>query len=186
METTGTVMNGVLTIELDRTDLHVIGPHGLPWKPAFELTHEFYFQPLSDGRAFLNGELTLLPSELNPVIDELFAGGLYLMAQHQHFFNEDPQTFHIHFRGIGDPLQIAQAAINVVKVTGTPLPQKQPSNPTTPLPTKQMASIIGGTAMVSSDGVVTISVPRAETIVVAGVALLPQTGVSVTVAFRAA
>lgn len=30
METNGTVMNGVLTIEQDRTDLHVVGPHGLP------------------------------------------------------------------------------------------------------------------------------------------------------------
>ncbi len=184
MENTGTVSNGVLTIDLDRTDLHVIGPHGLPWKPGFELTHEFYFQPLGEGRAILNAEMTLLSKELNPVIDQIFAGGLYLMAEHQHFFDEKPQTFHIHLRGIGDPIQLAQAAIAVVKVTGTPLPQSMPSNPKTPLDQDALAKILGGTAMVGSDGVVTVSIPRAETIYLAGVALKPDAGVSVTVAFE--
>ncbi len=133
METNdGTVMDSVLTIELDRTDLHVTGPGGIPWKPAFELTHEFYFQPIGNGKAILNAEMTMLPHELNPVIDKIFAGGLFFMAEHQHFFDEDPQTFHIHFRGIGDPLQLAKAAIAAVKVTGTPLPQKAPSNPKHP------------------------------------------------------
>ncbi len=185
METNnGTVMNGVLTIDLDRTDLHVIGPGGLPWKPAFELTHEFYFQPIGNGKAILNAEMTMLPHELNPVIDAIFAGGLYFMAEHQHFFDENPQTFHIHFRGIGDPLQLAKAAIAAVKATATPLPQKAPSNPKTPLPVKEIASILGGTATVSSDGVVNASIPRADTIVLAGIPLKPETGVSVTVAFE--
>lgn len=184
MQTTGTVSNGVLTIDLDRTDLHVTGPHGLLWQPAFELTHEFYFQPLGGGLAILNAEMTLLSSELNPAIDQVFAGGLFLMAEHQHFFDENPQTWHIHFRGLGDPVKLALAAINVVKATATPLPQTQPSNPTTPLPTDQLASILGGTAMVGSDGVVTISIPRAETIFLAGIPLQPETGVSVTIAFE--
>ncbi len=129
----------------------------------------------------------MLPAEVNPFIDKLFAGGLYFMyfmAHHQHFFDEDPQTFHIHFRGIGDPLQLARAAIAAVKVTGTPLPQHSPSNPPTPLPAKKLASILGGTAMVSSDGVVTVSIPRKETIFLAGIPLKPEMGVSVTVAFE--
>ncbi|MBV9706089.1 MAG: DUF1259 domain-containing protein, partial [Chloroflexi bacterium] len=51
MQTNGTVMNGVLSLELDRNDLHVTGPGGIPFKPAFELNGEFAFQPLGDGRA---------------------------------------------------------------------------------------------------------------------------------------
>lgn len=186
METNaGTVMDGVLTIDLDRDDLkNATGPGGILWEPGFELTHEFYFQPLGNNKAFLNAEMTMLPHELMPVLDKIFAGGLFFMAEHQHFFDENPQTFHIHFRGIGDPIQLAKAAIAAVKATATPLPQHVPSNPTTPLPTKKLASIIGGTAQVGSGGVVTVSVPRAETIVVAGVALKPETGVSVTVAFE--
>lgn len=184
MENTGMVSNGVLTIEYDRTDLHVIGPGGLPWKPGFELTHDFYFQSIGDGQAILNAEMTLLPRELNPVIDQIFAGGLYFMSEHQHFFDEKPQTYHIHYRGIGDPIRLAQAAIAVVKVTGTPLPQSMPSNPKTPLDADALAKILGGMAMVGSDGVVTVSIPRAETIYLAGVALKPDAGVSVTVAFE--
>ena len=184
METTGKVMNGVLTIDLERTDLHVIGPQGIPFKPAFELLHEFHFQPLGDGRAFLNGDMTVLPHEANPIIDRIFAGGLVFQALHQHFMDEHPQTFHPHFRGIGDPIHLAQAAISMVKATGTPLPQSQPEHPTTPLPAEQLAHILGGTAEVGGEGVVTVSIPRAETIFVAGVALKPEMGVEVTVAFE--
>ena len=47
--------------------------------------NEFHFQPLGDGQAILNAEMTLLPAELNPFIDKIFAGGLVFMAEHQHF-----------------------------------------------------------------------------------------------------
>jgi hypothetical protein len=106
------------------------------------------------------------------------------MAFHQHFFDLQPMVFFIHFRGIGDPIQLAKAAIAAVKVTGTPLPQPMPTNPTTPLDKDALARILGGTAQVGGDGVVTVSIPRAETIFLAGVALKPETGVSVTVAFE--
>ena len=184
MQTNGTVMNGVLSLELDRNDLHVTGPGGIPFKPAFELNGEFAFQPLGDGRAILNADFPLLPQETNPFIDKVFAGGLVFMAFHQHFFDLQPMVFFIHFRGIGDPIQLAKAAIAAVKVTGTPLPQPMPPNPTTPLDKDALARILGGTAQVGGDGVVTVSIPRAETIFVAGVALKPETGVSVTVAFE--
>jgi len=184
MGTTGMVMNSVLTIELDRNDLSVTGPGGIPFKPSFEVNSQFYFQPLDDGRAILNAEMALLASETNPVIDKLFAGGLFFQAFHQHFFDLTPQIWHIHFRGIGDPLQLAQAAINAVHATATPLPQTQPSNPTTPLDQDSLAHILGGTAMVGGDGVVTVSIPRADTIHLAGVAVKPELGVSVTVAFE--
>ncbi len=184
MQTTGMVMNGVLTIELDRTDLHVVGPRGLPWKPAFELTHTFYFQPLSNGRAILNAEMSFLAAETNPAIDRIVASGLTLMSFHQHFFNEKPQIWHMHFRGIGAPLTLAREAINVVRATGTPLPQSQPSNPTTPLPASALARILGGMAAVGGDGVVTVTVPRSDTIVLGGVVMQPEAGVSTTIAFE--
>ena len=184
MQTTGMVMNGVLSINLDRDDLHVTGPGGLLWKLAFEVNHMFYFQPLDDGRTILNAEMAMLAAENNPVIDKILAGGLTLMAFHQHFVGESPQIWHMHFRGIGDPLTLAQAAIAVVRATGTPLPQSQPSNPTTPLPKNQLARILGGTAQVGSAGVVTVSVPRSDTIVLAGVVMKPDAGVSITVEFE--
>lgn len=184
MEVNGTVTNGVLALELDRDDLKVMGPGGVPFKPSFEENHTFDFQPISGGRAFLNAEMSLLPQELNLVIDKIFEGGLFFMSEHQHFFDETPQTFHIHYKGIGDPIQLAKAAIATVKVTGTPLPQQQPANPPTPLPVNLLAKIIGGTATVGKAGVVTISVPRAETIYINGIPILPQTGISVDTLFE--
>ncbi len=186
METNNaTVMNGVLSIELDRNDLpHVIGPHGIPFKPAWELNGQFYFQPLGNGQALLNGDFPVLPEEANRFIDKLFAGGLVFQAFHQHFFELKPMVFFIHFRGVGDPLQLAKASIAAIKTTGTPLPQHVPAHLTTPLPTDELAHILGGTAEVGEEGIVTVSIPRANTIVLAGVPLKPETGVSVTVAFE--
>ncbi|MEZ4869282.1 MAG: DUF1259 domain-containing protein [Caldilineaceae bacterium] len=184
MENTASVSNGVAVFEYDRTDLNVSGPHGLPWKPGFQTILEIRFQPLGNGQGFLNAVMALVASELNPVIDAIFANGLVIMAEHQHFYDEDPQIWHIHLRGQDDLVQLAQAIINVIKVTGTPLPQSKPANPTTPLPVEQLASIIGGPAQVGSDGVVVITVPRAETIKVAGVPLKPQMGVEVNVRFE--
>lgn len=71
-----------------------------------------------------------------------------------------------------------------VKVIGTPLPQKMPSNPKTPLDEQRLAQILHGDAQVGSDGVVTVSVPRRETIMLGGVALKSEMGVSTTVAFE--
>lgn len=184
MQTTGTLMNGVLSIELDRNDLHVVGPGGIPFKPAWEINGQFDFQGLPDGRALLNADMALLPQETNAFIDKLFEGGLVFQAFHQHFFDLQPMVFFQHFRGVGDPLQLARAAIAAVKVTGTPLPQSMPAHPTTPLPAAELARILGGTASIGGSGVVTVSIPRAETIYLAGIPLKPETGVSVTVAFE--
>jgi len=184
LQTTGMMMNGVLDITLDRDDLHVTGPLGVPFKPPFQESSEFYFQSLGNGRAIMNGDAALLASETNPFMDKLFAGGIVFQAFHQHFVGESPQTWHIHYRAIGDPLQIAQAMIAAIKVTGTPLPQTQPSNPTTSLPTAQLGRILGGGAQVGGDGVVTVSIPRAETIHLGGVAISPFLNIAIPVSFE--
>jgi|GEM_PF-4682012 len=77
---------------------------------------------------------------------------LELMAEHQHYISENPQTFHYHFRGRGEAAQVAQWAMHVVRATGAPLPQPKSSNSTIPLPMQKMARIIGGKAMATTDG----------------------------------
>src|SRR4051812_18511431 len=57
----GMVQNGVLSVSQDRDDLNdVMGPGGIPFKPAFQVRNDFYFQSLGNGRAIVNGELALL------------------------------------------------------------------------------------------------------------------------------
>jgi hypothetical protein len=184
LRTDGKLTNGVLAISQDRKDLHVIGPGGIAFKPSWQVNHEFAFQGLGPEKAILSGELSLLSKEANPVIDQLIKHGLIFQAFHQHFFDLTPQLFHIHFRGVGHPLDLARATAAVVSVTGTPLPQRSSSEPRTSLDTKKLEDILGGTAEVADDGVVVVSIARKEAIVLDGITLKPETGVSHTVAFQ--
>jgi hypothetical protein len=181
----GTVREGVLSIEQDRNDLdNVVGPGGIPWKPSFQIQNDLNFQPIGSGRAIFNGELSLLDHETNPVIDRILANGLVFQSFHQHFFDLKPQLWHIHFRGIGTPLQLARAVANVVAATGTPLPQTMPAHPTSPLNAGLLADILGGEAQIGEGGVVHVTVPRKEQIILAGVPVRSELGVEHNIGFE--
>jgi hypothetical protein len=185
LRTQGSVTNGVLDITQDRNDLNnVTGPGGIPFKPSFQVRNEFHFQPLGSGRAIFNGEMSLLSEEANPVIDRILANGLVFQAFHQHFFDLKPQLWHIHLRGTGSPLALARAVAAVVAATGTPLPQTSPPHPTTPLNTRLLEQILGGTAEVDEEGVVVVSISRRENIILGGVRIKPELGVQHTVNFE--
>jgi hypothetical protein len=183
LQASGNVQNGVLSVEIDRSDLSATFPGGIPVLPEFELNGTLYFQPLADGTAILNGDFCLKPEETNPFLEALIAHDLVVMAFHQHFFDLNPIFWFIHFRGIGDPTALATASKNAVNVTSTPFPQPPPDQ-TTPLDAARLAQILGGTFEIGGSGVVTVSVPRREQIRLAGIPLKPETGVSHTIAFE--
>jgi hypothetical protein len=181
----GTVREGVLSIEQDRNDLdNVVGPGGIPWEPSFQIQNELHFQAIGSGRAIFNGELALLDQETNPVIDRIVANGLVFQAFHQHFFDLKPQLWHIHFRGTGAPLDLARAVANVVAATGTPLPQTMPAHPTSPLNAELLEDILGGEAQIDEHGVVHVTVPRREQIILAGVPVRSEMGVEHNIGFE--
>ncbi len=189
MQAPGMVMNGILSVEIEREDLHVIqhlpGDGTVPFKPAWENNGTFFFQSLGNGQAILNGDFGgLLPTEIDPFIDKLLEGGLIFQALHQHFYDLDPQVYFIHFRGIGDPLQLARSGIAAVKVTSTPLPQSSPSNPTTPLPAEKLGDILDSTPTVGGSGVVSVDVPRRNTVTLGGVQISPFLNIATTVNFE--
>jgi hypothetical protein len=185
LRTEGSVNNGVLSITQNRNDLNdVTGPGGIPFKPPWEIRNEFNFQPLQSDRAIFNGEMSLLGREANPVIDQILKNGLVFQAFHQHFFDLSPQLFHIHLRGIGHPIALARAVAAVVSATGTPLPQSPPSHPVTPLDTRLLENILGGSAEVDEQGVVIVSIARKENIILDGVHIKPEMGVEHTVNFE--
>ncbi|MBV9229534.1 MAG: DUF1259 domain-containing protein [Chloroflexi bacterium] len=189
MQAPGMVMDGVLDIHIERKDLNVIqripGDGEVPFKPEWENNGDFFFQSLGNGQAILNGDFGgLLPNEIDPFIDKLLEGGLIFQALHQHFYDLFPQVYFVHFRGIGDPLQLARAAIAAVKVTSTPLPQTSPSHPTTPLPAKELGSILGAPASVEGAGVVSVDVPRRNTVTLQGIRISPELNIATSIAFE--
>lgn len=180
----GDVSGGVLDIAIERTDIgEVRGPLGVTFTPAFEIHGELGFQPLGKNQALLNADMAVLEPETNPFIAALLQHGLAVQAFHQHV-PMLPQVWFVHFRGIGDPIALARAARAALDVTHTPLPQHPPPHPTTPLDAQRLARILHGQATVGNDGVVTVTVLRTDRILLDGVRVAPQCGISTTIQFR--
>jgi hypothetical protein len=184
IEAEGMVSKGVLGIGVERTDLGPIGgPQGVAFPPSFELHGDLSFQPLGGRTAFFNGDLALKAEEIDPVIDAILGNGLVFQAFHQHFYDLTPEVWFIHLRGRGDAVGLAHAVRNVLRATATPLPQKMPANPTTPLDAKRLGRILHGDAQVGESGVVTVAVPRTDTIVIGDVVVSPEANISTSVEF---
>ncbi|HEY1540194.1 MAG TPA: DUF1259 domain-containing protein [Solirubrobacteraceae bacterium] len=180
----GSVSGGVLGIGIDRTDIGTVhGPQGVDFPPSFEINGDLTFQPLGAGEAFFNGDLALKASELNPVIDAILANGLVFQAMHQHYFDLDPMVWFVHFRGRGGPETLARRVRKVLDATSTPLPQAPPTDPTTPLDHAKLAKTLHGSSEIGDDGVVTITVNRADRIVVDRVQLSPEANISTNIQF---
>jgi hypothetical protein len=181
----GTVTNGVLSIPISRDDIGPVhGPLGVVMDGSFEVDGALTFQPLGDGLAFFNADLPLKAEETDGFIDAIGANGMVFQAFHMHYTEQSPQTWFIHWRGLGAPLTLARAAHNVLKSTATKLPQTVPSKPTSPLDAKRLGKILGGQAMIGSNGVVTVNVSRGGRIVIDGVHASPEANISTGIEFK--
>jgi hypothetical protein len=185
LQAEGTVSQGVLGIEISRDDIgDVTGPLGVTFTPAFELSGTLTFQPLGDEYAIFNGDLALKPDECNPFIDAIIASGLTFQAFHQHYIETHPNVWFIHWRGEGDPLDLARSVKTVLDVTSTPFPQRPPAHPKTPLDPDRLAAILHGSAEVGDEGVVTVTVERADKIIIDGIRVSPEANIYTEVQFK--
>ncbi len=181
----GTVTSGVLSIPIDRDDIGPVhGPLGVTMDGSFEVDGSLTFQPLGDSLAFFNGDLPLKAQETDAFIDALDANGLVFQAFHMHYTEQSPQTWFIHWRGVGTPLTLARAVHNALKSTATKLPQTMPSKPTSPLDAKRLGKILGGQATIGNNGVVTVNVSRGGRIVIDGVHASPEANISTGIEFK--
>jgi Domain of Unknown Function (DUF1259) len=180
----GTVSNGVLNIEIDRDDIPHVHKEGVPIKPAFQINGNLCFQAMSNGSVMFNGDLAFKAGELNPAIDQMLKHGMAWQAMHQHLWGLHPMVWFMHMRMRGPARKVAEACRAVLSVTSTPLPQAPPKHPTTPLDPHRLAKIIGQPATVGASGVVGISVPRRNPIILAGVHISPFLNVYIPVDFQ--
>ena len=184
LQTKGKVSNGLFSVTIDRNDLTDVKLKGVPIKPAFQINGQLYFQDLGGGRALMNGDFPLKPTELNAFIDQLLAHNIVIQAEHQHMYDFSPMVWFMHFRATGDPVQIAKGMKDAYGVTTTKFPQKPEVNPTTPLPAEEIGKILGAKATVGGDGTVHLNVPRAETIRLGGIAANPYLNIAAPIAFQ--
>ncbi|MBZ5586951.1 MAG: DUF1259 domain-containing protein [Acidobacteriia bacterium] len=63
----------------------------------------------SDDRAVVDGDFAMLEGELQGVLKALRAGGIDIVAIHQHMAGETPRIFFLHFWGVGPTEGLARA-----------------------------------------------------------------------------
>jgi hypothetical protein len=61
----------------------------------------------SDDKAVVDGDFAMLESELQPVLKALRAGGIAVVAIHNHMTNENPRIVFLHYWGIGPTAALA-------------------------------------------------------------------------------
>src|SRR5947207_8542727 len=62
----------------------------------------------SDEQAVVDGDFSMLESELQPVLKALRAGGIYVVAIHNHMTGETPRIMFLHYWGIGRTEELAR------------------------------------------------------------------------------
>ncbi len=77
-----------------------------------------------------------------------------------------------------------RAVHNTLKATATPLPQKMPSHPKSPLDDKRLEKILRGKASIGDEGVVTVNVTRRDRIVIDGIHVSPEANISTGIEFK--
>jgi hypothetical protein len=180
----GTASNGVFSIEIDRDDISNVTLNGVPILPSFEINGDLYFQSMGGRQVFMNSDIPLKASEIDPFIDRLMAHNIVFQAEHQHFYDFNPMVWFIHFRMMGDAGAVARAVKAALNVTSTPFPQTAPPNPKTPLPAKELGNILGAVPSIGANGVVNFNVPRANPMTLGGVQVNPYLNIATSISFE--
>ncbi len=74
--------------------------------PSMGMSNAINVEAVGD-RVATTGDFVLIADEVNPVIRELQAHGIEVMALHSHMLRETPRLFFLHFWGVGSPAQVA-------------------------------------------------------------------------------
>jgi hypothetical protein len=171
-----------------RTDLHVrLG--GVPIEPALALGGWAAFQKTGNGPdAIAMGDLVLLGPEVNAVVRELQAGGLEILAIHNHLIDEVPRVVYLHFHGMGDAAALARTLKSALRTTKTPLAPPAGKAPAKPTPARdrtfqKIQDVLGRKGSMSGT-VLQVGVPRAEPIQDGGMEVPPSMGMANAINFE--
>jgi len=175
---------GVYRIGLPRSDLKVT-LDGVTLKPGFALGGWLAFEPMEE-KALVMGDLVLLESEINPVMQRLEQSGIEITAVHNHLLRSTPVTMYMHVMGLGDPVKLAKDLRDGLSLSKTPLGEAASTTASIPdidLDVSAIDKIIGAQGKVNS-GVLQYTVPRAEQIVDQGMPVPPALGTAIAINFQ--
>lgn len=176
-----TMDGGVYRVAFPRSDLSVkIGDVRL--LPGFALGGYAAFVPAAEGTLAV-GDLVLLDTEIQPVMQSLERSGFQITALHNHLRNERPHVMYLHFMAAGDAGTIAKNLRVALALSKTPLGPMAKSVPANLAFKDAIESGLGRSGKVNGK-VLSVSAPRAEAVVMNGTAIPPAAGVATAMNFQ--
>jgi Domain of Unknown Function (DUF1259) len=107
-----------------------------------------------------------------------------VQAFHQHWYDLWPQVWFVHFRGVGEPADLARRVRSAIDHTATRLPQGSAAQPRTPLPADRIATLLGGEVTIAERGIVTVEVLRTHGVRLGGIPVRPELNISTSIQFQ--
>ena len=181
----GQFQGEVFKVALPRTDLSV-SVDGLQLQPRFALGSWVAFKPRGDA-AVAHGDLVLLEKEVAPVMERLQEHGVSFTALHNHLIREYPKVMYLHFWAEGAAEQIASRLREGLALTGTPFHRDAAAKNTDPaesLPTQRIEELLARKGTMQ-DGVLSVSMPRAQPISMNHTELPPAMGMATAINIQA-
>jgi hypothetical protein len=177
---------GVYRVAMPRTDLKV-KVQGVDVKAGFALGSYAAFKKMGK-EAMVMGDLVLLDEEVSEVMTRLLQAGLLVTALHNHLNEISPHIMYMHYSGRGDAVKIATALREALSASATPLgqaaaPAGGAAGADPEIDQKQVEAALGRAGKVNN-GILQVSVARAEKITESGMELLPAMGVSTALNFQ--
>lgn len=103
--------DGSYKITIYRSDLQVQNAGGMLLPPEIGLYSYAAFMG-TPSESTVVGDTCMIRDEINPVIDDLRAGGIEVVALHNHLAGETPALYFLHFQGHGPTEKLAQTVKN--------------------------------------------------------------------------
>jgi hypothetical protein len=176
----------VYRVGFPRTDLHVT-VQGVSVKAGLALGSWAAFSG-TDENATVMGDLVLLDSEVNPVMEKLRSAGFEITAVHNHLLGETPHVIYMHYMGHGGAVQIAASLRAALAASKTPLekPTAPGPEPTTPPEWVKTVNDTIGRQGTLRGGVLSFGLARPEAITENGMTLASPQGVAESINFQEA
>ena len=151
--------DGTYRIDVPRADPVLRNEFGFVVPPSMVLTYAAFAGTPTD--ATVVGDTCMLGQEVNPVLDVLRAGGIEVVAIHNHMLGGTPNFIFLHFQGSGDAIALAKTirkAWDEMKKEH-PLPDRPKA--AAPKPDwKAVSEAMGLTGTMTDDGMFKFVLPR--------------------------
>jgi hypothetical protein len=175
---------GLFRMAFPRSDLKVT-VQKVPVKASFALGSYAVFMPMG-AEAMVMGDCVLRDEEVQGVMARMLEKGLNVTALHNHLNEMTPHVMYMHFSGRGEPGALArvlrEALGPVYKAPANAGGAGSSGGPS--IDAKQVESALGYPGRVNPDGILQISVPRAEKITEGGMEIPPGMGLATALNFQ--